>query len=113
MASKTNTRKAGFKKVEASCSKRAKKTMKLLQSLRPLKAKNHEKRTEEYIKSCAKKYTFKQGKWVPKCDEMAERVSKILADIGKAISKKPVSKAEKQKMFNQAKANCLKEYTLK
>jgi hypothetical protein len=113
MASKTNTRKAGFKKVEASCSKKAKKTLKVIQKNRPLSSKIYKQVTNGYIKSCTKEYTFKNGKWVPKCDETAEKITKSIFNAKKANGKKAISKSERQSTYNSLKKDCLKEYTLK
>lgn len=113
MVTKNNTRKAGMKKVMQSCQEKANKTLKIMQNIKPLKTKkNKDKRRENYLKSCSNMYEFKNDKWVPKCDKIANNVTKTLVNLGKKISGKPISKSERQKTYNQVKQNCLKAYRL-
>ncbi len=112
MPPKNNTRKAGMKKIEGFCSKRAKKTMKVMQKIRPVSAKNLKARTEEFTNSCAKRFEFKNGKWVPKCDQTAKQVTSVLVEIGKKLTRKSPPASEKKKIFNEVKKKCLKEYSL-
>jgi dihydroxyacetone kinase-like predicted kinase len=112
MPPKNNTRKAGMKKIVASCSKRAKKTMNIIQKIRPISSKIYKARTDEYINACTKNYEYKNGKWAPKCDKMAQKLTNSLSKSRKLNSGKSVSKAEETKTFNQLKKDCLKAYSL-
>jgi hypothetical protein len=100
MAPKHNTRKAGLKKVKEFCVRRAKKTHKV----------KNAKAVDWYVnKVCMKNFKFKDGRWVPRCDEVAQEGVTFYTKTKRG--KKTISNATRTRKYKQFEKNCLNQYT--
>jgi hypothetical protein len=99
MAPKDNTRKAGLKKVKEFCMRRAKKTHKV----------KNAKLVDWYVnRVCVNYFKFKDGRWVPRCDEVAKERVNFYTKTKRG--KKTLSNATRTRKYKKFEKDCLNQY---